>query len=474
MSAIFRLKYLLGLIPSANKIDANWADLLKMRDELNALENSKEVRRFKELEVLTASYEFQIKKKEILNQNYKDSTESRLIQELEKLEKSNPVRDYFKVLNSSQLTRFQEVEKIGDLNRYLQLKKKFESSVPVPDNKSSEYKEYTQLSKDQEILFYQKFKNSRLYTNFVSTKTSYELERCEELRKITSDPEFTKKVEWLRNKDRYAGTELYQQEKELKNLDKSDALKRYRKLKISPKLDFFKEWSVVFEDNFSKNAFDQTKWQAENYWGYKVMGKSFSQSGESQCFNGPKNIAVEGNTLSILTKKEKLKGQSWDPSIGLVPKEFDYSSGIINSAGSFRLDEGVIEAKVKFVAEQSLTNAFSLTGSKPMPQIDIFRSGKNCVGLGYSETTESGVTKKYKQIYGLDFDRYHIFSLEKKDHTLIWKINGEQVHEEHYHGPEEGLFLNFVSSLHEPVNNHLIPHQFQIDWVRCYSRNSQN
>jgi len=112
-----------------------------------------------------------------------------------------------------------------------------------------------------------------------------------------------------------------------------------------------------------------------------------------------------------------------------MPKEFEYSSGIINSAESFRFNEGIVEAKVKFRAGESLTNAFSLTGSNPMPQIDIFRSGKKGVGLGYTESTAGGIVKKYKQIHGLDFNKYHIFSLEKKDHTLVWKINGIQVHQ---------------------------------------------
>jgi len=465
---------MLGLIPSAKKIDADWAELLKIREELNALENSREIKRYDELNSLTKSYDFLIQKKEIQNLSYKGSDENQLIDELNKLEKSQMIREYFRLLNSPQLPRFQKMENSPELNRYLQLKKKIRAYESKIDKKAPEYQEYIQLSKNKEILFLEKFKNSDSYNNFLSTKKSYELERVEELKKKTSDPEFIKGVAWLKNRNRYASTELYRQEAELKALERGDAMKKYRQLKNSPKLDFFKEWSVVFEDDFRKNIFDKSRWQAENYWGFKTIGKSFSQANEAQGYNGDKNIQVNGNTLSILTKKEQLKGQSWNAGTGLVPREFKYSSGIINSADSFRFSEGIVEAKVKFLAEGSLTNAFSLTGSMPMPQIDVFRSGNNCVGLGYTSTSEGGVTKRYKQIHGLNFDEYHVFSLEKKDHTLIWKINGVEVHNEYYQGPEENLFMNFVSSLHEPVDNHLIPHQFQIDWVRCYTRNHQN
>ncbi len=474
MSTLFRLKYILGLIPSAKKIDAEWKDLLEIRDELNALENSKDIQRCNELSLLIKSYDFQIQKKEIQNQNYKDSAENQLVTEYDQLEKSKSIRGYFKLLKSPQLPGFQKMEDSPELSRYHQLKKKVESHELQRNKKDPDYKEYLKLSKNREILFFEKFRNSWSYRNFISTKKSYELERLEELKKITTDPEFLKRVDWLKNKNRYKTTELYKQEAELKALEGSSTMKRYRQLKVSPKLDFFKEWTVVFEDNFGKNVFDNSQWQAENYLGYKLSGQSFSQADEAQCFNGEKNIFVNGNTLSILTKRERLQGQVWNAGAGLIPKEFNYSSGIINSAESFRFKEGVVEAKVKFIADVSLTNAFSLTGSKPMPQIDVFRSGNKCVGLGYTESNGGSLSKRYKQVYGLNFDKYHIFRLEKKDHTLIWKINGVQVHSDYYGGADEDLFLNFVSSLHEPVNSHLIPHHFEIDWVKCYFQNQQN
>jgi hypothetical protein len=468
---MFQLKYRLGLIPSAKKIDAEWAELLKMQDELNALENSKEVKRCAELNAIVTSYDFQIQKKDIQNQSYSGSPECQLINELDQLGKSKSIREYFKLLKSDQLPRFQKAQNNRELSRYNELKKKIDSGEIPRDRKNTDYKEYKQLSKNNEIRFFNKFRDSFSYTNYINTKSSFELERFEELKKITSEPEFIKKVAWLKNKNRYAETDLFKQEEELKSLENSQSMKKYRKLKAAPQLDFFKEWSVVFEDNFGKNVLDKSKWLPENYWGHKTMGKSFSQANEAQGYNGEKNISVESNTLSILVKRERLKGRSWNVETGLIPKEFEYSSGIINSAESFRFSEGIVEAKVKFLAEDSLTNAFSLTGSKPVPQIDIFRSGKKCVGLGYTEMSAGGAVRKYKQIHGLDFNNYHVFSLEKKDHTLVWKINGVQVHQEFYRGPEESLFLNFISSLHEPVKSHVIPHRFQIDWVRCYAKN---
>ena len=40
MSISFQLRYFLGLIPNAQKIDLAWAELYKMRDKLRLIEES--------------------------------------------------------------------------------------------------------------------------------------------------------------------------------------------------------------------------------------------------------------------------------------------------------------------------------------------------------------------------------------------------------------------------------------------------
>lgn len=597
MSVSFRLRYNLGLIPSAKKIDTEWADLLKMREKLLSIENSKELARYNELSSLIESSDFQFQKKEIQNLKYDGSLEYQTIRELNNLDKSKPIKEYFATSNSTQLERFKRISGGKELHRYEELKKIVESAeflsrkkeleglkykgspeyqkrqefnslsgsrklklyydtlescdylvfkeygssekkkevehsdtkkkkdrdpqlkVYLKFQKSSRYanlkfieqrglakkyeqlkqevntksfidretflkdtkryetskdypafKEFSQLSRNEDILFYQKFKTSPGYLNYQKISDSWELGRLMELRKETGAPEFIKKVAYLKDKKRYDSTDLFKKEKEFKALDKSEILKEYRLLKKSPKLDFFSKWAVVFNEDFGENKLNTQRWQPENYWGFKLAGRSFSQADEVQCFNGLNNVLVNGHVLSILTKREKLAGQVWDSSTGLIPKQFDYSSGIINSGESFRFKEGVVEAKVKFSADESITSAFSLTGSKPMPQIDVFRSGKNCVAFGITDKASHELSRKYKHIHGLNFNQFHVFRLEILDHSLIWKINGCKVHDEvHPHSNGE-MFLNFVSSLHEQVNDNLIPHRFEIDWVRCYQK----
>ncbi len=243
----------------------------------------------------------------------------------------------------------------------------------------------------------------------------------------------------------------------------------YRKLKNARALDFFKNWTLVFEDGFTTTNLDQKIWQPENYWGFKMTGSSFSQENELQCYNGLKNIQVNNNTLSIVTKKEKVDGLVWNPALGLVPKKFDYSSAMINTGANLRIQQGVIETKVRFSADPSITNAISLTGELPFPQIDLFRGGNGRVGMGIVDKSGLKSSQYYKQISGLKQSEYHIFRLEITGSELVWKINGYEVFRERFSPINGGMFLNIVSSLHAPVNEQILPHRFEIDWIRCFA-----
>ena len=153
-----------------------------------------------------------------------------------------------------------------------------------------------------------------------------------------------------------------------------------------------------------------------------------------------------------------------------MPKQFDYSSSIINSAGSFRMKEGILEAKVRFKNDATITSAFSLTGEKPFPQIDLFRSTAKGVGMGIIEN-QGKVSAKYKKLNGLNDQYYHIFRLELFNNQLVWKINGVEVYQNSI-SLRDPLFFHLLTSLHGTVNEHLLPHRFEIDWIRCFAKKS--
>jgi len=397
--------------------------------------------------------------------------------------KDPKVTMYYKFLKSGDYKNLILVEKLGLPSRYELLKREVNTQLflereaflknrgrfeTTPDYPL--FNEFRGLAKSSDIQFYLKWISSPLYTNYLKVDTSKELYRLRELRlKIKEEP-FKKQVVFLKDRRRYESTPEYKLETELKELENSKMIKTYHRLKECPELKFFDHWDIVLEENFSDHQLTSKLWETENYWGSKMAGCSFSQANELQAYSGKKNIQIDDKVLSIVSKPEKSEGKVWDPSIGLIPKKFDYSSAVLNTGNSFRFKEGIVEAKVKFRAEGAITSAFSLTGNHPFPQIDVFRSGHKRVGVGIIDQQGTGGTKKLIQIKGLNFSNFHIFRLEIFGSSLVWKINNHEVHREVFKHNLGELFLNFTGSLHKPLKEELLPHRFEIDWVRCIKR----
>ena len=118
MSLSFQIRYFLGLIPNAQKIDSAWAELFKMRDELQSIEGSPELARYKELKLLVQTNDFQAKKREIKNLNLKSSDEYHILNELATLENLKPVKNYFRFIQSADFERVNIIAKSSNLARY--------------------------------------------------------------------------------------------------------------------------------------------------------------------------------------------------------------------------------------------------------------------------------------------------------------------------------------------------------------------
>ena len=480
MSIVFRLKYALGLIPSADQLDVKWENLIKMRDDLSKMENSEELKKYLNLKNLLDSSSFQHQKREIEGLQYSGSEEEILIKEYKNLSKSFAIKNYLNISASPRLERFQEILKGSALKTFQELQKEVASKEFQNRKdalKKKEFvktedfgvlKQYNQLRKNKDIRFWHKFGQSENYHSYLKTIGSAELKHWEELKVQTASADFNSKIAYLKDKQRFKKSEEYKSILAFNEIDKGKFMADYRKLKKAKELDFFEKWDIVLDENFTGKELNTKQWQPENWLAMKMAGTSFSQQDEKQCFNGVKNIQLVNNTLSIWTKKEKTSGNSWVPSIGFIPKHYEYTSSILNSAGFFRFKEGVIETKVRFKKDATITSAFSLTGEHPFPQIDLFRSTKKGVGLGIVEKPGSS-SAKYKNLNGLNDEHFHIFRLEIYEGMLIWKINGAEVFRSTAY-LNEPFFINLLSTLHGTVNEHLLPHRFEIEWIRSYAQ----
>ena len=274
MSVSFRLRYLLGLIPSAKKIDSDWSKLLKMQDKLRSIENSKELARYNELNSLIQSSQFQFQKKEIINLKYVGSPEYHTVRELNTLEKSKSLKEYFEIKKSSKLERFQRIAESKELHRYEELKKIVESSTfqhrkkELEDLKykgsleyqkrmefislsksgklklyyktleSSDYLLFKELnspdkkkileqaenkkSKDPQLKIYWKFQKSGRYKNLKIIEHRGLAEKFERLRREVRTDSFLEKEAFLKDANRYKGSKDYLMFKEFSHLVKNE------------------------------------------------------------------------------------------------------------------------------------------------------------------------------------------------------------------------------------------------------------
>jgi len=185
-----------------------------------------------------------------------------------------------------------------------------------------------------------------------------------------------------------------------------------------------------------------------------------------QAFTEGKNVSVERKSLKIEVRKEKTKGMQWQIPFGFVEQDFDYSSGVVSTAISEWWKNGLLEAKVKYSPANHIVDVLYLLGEEGSPQINLVEMGV-VNRLGMLTRNKEGITVDCESLGGLKKGEYYIFSVEWTAQSLVWKINGREIHNLTQHVPSFKMHLNAASVVVNHPDSSL-PHQFEIDWVRFY------
>jgi hypothetical protein len=461
-----------GLIKSTAKIEAEHEALYKDYQMFRDFEKSAELKEFHELDLLVKSATFLQQKKEIQRQTFKGSKEEAQLNEVKKLEGSSHLKKFYLTLNSEDLKRFEKISASEKVASYKKLKSIVKSpsfdAAKKKDEKSEEYakfNEYHNLKASEDILFYEQFAKSPEYKNYLQMKDSPECHRFEELRRITESAEFKARLTFLDDKHKWEKTDESVKENRLAELKKMPELQNYLKYHSSKSLDFYKKWNLVFEDHFELGKLDAEKWTTISYAANQTLGQNYSQPGDLHAVTDGKNITV-GKSLNIEVRKERAKGMQWKLPFGFVEQEFDYTSGLVSTAGTEWWKHGILEAKVKYQPDHNLVDALYLIGEENSPQINLVEMGvKNRVGM-FTRAKE-GIQMESANISGLKSGEFYIFRLEWTSHSLIWKINNREILNLTQHIPAFKMHLNAASIVvSEPTGN--LPHRFEIDWVRFY------
>lgn len=523
---------LFGKIKPVEKIEVQRKTLLDDYNEFLKVKTSDELARYLELEKFLNSGEFKKKKDEIEKLQFKGSKEYNQLAELDKLKKKSSIKKYFKVEGSAELKRFETLNKSekpgefeelrkyvkegkfkqekseikrqvfkgsveeqkwkefakldkksgkADPKRYQELKSYVESKEyntreaflkdKTKFEKSVAYKKFSrfkQLQADPDVRFYLKYEKSSLYKNYQVVSGSGELKRYNELVEITSSEEFKDRKIYLEDKKKWEKTEEYAQTKEFEKIKEQPHIKKYFKYLNSTSFAFFESWELVFEDHFKETKLNTEKWSVRTYVADKMLGDNYSLAGDLQVYTSGENVST-GGKLNIQVKKEKKTGKVWQMPAGFIPVALDYTSGVVSTWNSFWMEDGIVEAKIKFQPVKQIASSLYLSGENNLPRLNILEMGaKNHVGI--SALNPAGKV----EISGLDISNlktgWYIFTVVKQGGNVTWKINESEVHTEQQSALKTRMHLNASSLVVNEVSAGLLPNSFEMEWVKCYRK----
>lgn len=220
----------------------------------------------------------------------------------------------------------------------------------------------------------------------------------------------------------------------------------------------------TFHDDFDRHQLENWCWNSGFYFRNEKLLRHYSFTNEKQANNSGKNTTLSNSNLQIYTRQETAKTQAWHPQKGFAPKQFLFTSDIIQSAAGFRQQGGVFKAKLR--CSGPIHHAFWLGTEQEEPHINIFHYNGSEIEVGY---VSHGTTYS-RTIKGIQPDQYYIYTLEWTPKELIWSINNLVVFRANQSIPRIPLHLVFNSFIpnHLPGNTGLL----EVDWVRVYAHKS--
>lgn len=443
-------------------------------EKLNILSEQVQSAPFKSKKAGMKRAEFQASEEGKIWEKYKNLINTAEYKAFKKISSTRDYQAYKKLHGTAEMEGFLDLEKFINSNEFKIQKQEIEAKnfEDTPEYKT--FYEYERLKKDSKIKAYHTFIKSKAFENYREVHKSNMLKKFESLLEQTSSPEFIEQKAFLVQapKVRWKSSKAFKKLSEFEELTKTKEIKWYLGIKDSNKFDWLKSWTLSFEELFNTQKLDRKKWLPRYFWGEEILNDSYSLDYEKHYISNGDNLSFTGNSLKIETRREKVTGKAWHPMIGFIPREFDYTSGLINTAKSFRQLYGTFEAKIKFNASKKVLNAFWMASSKMGSHIDIAKA-LDTIELGnkWKVSDDAPVQQNTKKLKRSKFaNTYFIYSLEWEKDKLIWRVNGKVMATSNQGVPSEPLYLVLSSGLLSNVNGAELPAAMEVEWVRCYKK----
>lgn len=415
-----------------------------------------------------------------------DSLEKTEEQQLKDLKNDTNLKAYFKFSKSKKFNEYKAVEGSTELNNYIEQEKYIASSEyqeNIESNKFENSDEYSneqrfkELSNNESIKHWLKTNKNKNFILFQSIIDSELLKEFNELEDLVLSEKFVEYKNYMLDKEKYKKTEEYNKEQRFNELKNNEEIKWYFKVEKSEKFNEIKKWKITFEDNFNSGKINDQLWMNTYFWGKMLLNDRYVMAGEKQYYTDNKNFDLNGDTLKIITKNEKSNGKAWHEKYGFIDQNFDYTSGMLCTAHSFRQQYGRFEAKIKIDSNAPVYQAFWLKGEKILPEIDILKYNYDkanrlqmAVFNGDAEDSKNAKSIKSK-MNGSSFSKdFYIYSIDWSPEKITWKINGIEVYSSSTDIPSEPLYIMLSAGVKRDPNGQEIQSAYEIDWIKCYEK----
>jgi beta-glucanase (GH16 family) len=305
------------------------------------------------------------------------------------------------------------------------------------------------------------------YKAFKDFENSDELKHYLELEKEVKSNDFKVRKKRMKKAD-YRESEEFKKETEYSVLKKSEKILWFYKTKKKYPFKEIERWDLTFEDRFKEGKLDQSKWMTRAYWGELSMKEPYALEDDKSLPTDGANIEFYDGKARIVTKPAKAEGLVWRSQQGFVREDFDFTSGMLCTAKSFRQKYGVFHAKIK-MAGGSVSQSFWMVSETMLPHVDVARFENGKLYANYFWGGSSSPRKSLSKTGGTKYaDEYFIYSLEWTPNKLTWKINGKVFKTQTSGVPQEEMYINFSSNLKKDSDEDGLPSAMEIDWVRVY------
>ncbi len=431
------------------------------------VEKSAELARYKELDSIIKEPAFKKRKKEIEALAYKDSKYYTAEKQYKALLKLRKLKSYLLIHDSQELQGYERVKHTEEYQEYIKLKVIVKSADFDRKLHAVEYNAYRQIIRHPKIAALIRFENLRSFKEYNEVKNTKLPQEFEQLTAFVQSEEFKKNRKFLLDKKRYLTTDDYKLLEEYGSLAKRPDIVKYNALLQDPYFNSMRRWKLVFEDEFNQGSLDHTKWITRYYAGERFLNDTYGVGKDVQLYSSD-NVSFGHSAVCLNFRKESIIGKYWDGQLGIRERKYDYTSGMISTAASFRQCYGRFEAKVK-LNRGAVTSCFWMLGDADLPHVEVMKCQADGVRMGRVFHYRAAVTNDIQLIPDLELaNEYYIFTLEWTAEKMVWMINDMVVKEEKENIPDVPMYIVFSLGATETPADKGIPACMEIDWVRGY------